>query len=49
MGGRSLIEGIAGDIPAGRVGGQDATPESVLVVKDFAGGEPEPSLPGRAS
>ena len=40
MGGRSRVEGA---IPDGRVGGQGATPEPVLVVEDFAGGEPEPS------
>ena len=39
IGRRSLIEG---DVQAGRVGGQDATPEPVSVEHDFAGGEPEP-------
>ena len=41
MGGRSRIEGA---VPAGRVGGQDATPQPVLVKEDFAGVEPEPSV-----
>ena len=36
MGGRSQIEGT---VPVGRVGGQDAPPEPVLVEGDFAGGE----------
>ena len=41
MGGRSRIEGA---VPAGRVGGQDATPQPVSVKEDFAGVEPdEPS------
>ena len=40
IGGRSPIEG---SIPAGKVGRQDATPEPVSTMHDFAGGEPEPS------
>ena len=40
MGGRSRFEGA---VPAGRVGGLDATPEPVSVEQNFAGGEPEPS------
>ncbi|CAM9356612.1 unnamed protein product, partial [Ascophyllum nodosum] len=37
---RSRIEGA---VAAGRVEGQDATPESVSAEEDFAGEEPEPS------
>ena len=40
MRGRSRIQGA---VPAGRVGGQDATAEPVSVKEDFAGVEPEPS------
>ena len=40
IGGRSPIKGST---PAGKVGGQNATPEPVLAMHDFAGGEPEPS------
>ena len=40
MGTRNRIEG---GVPAGRVKGQDATPESVSFEEDVAGEEPEPS------
>ena len=40
MGERGRIEGA---VPAGRVEGQDATPEPVSVEVNFAGDEPEPS------
>ena len=43
IGGRSPIEG---SIPAGEIGGQDATPEPVSAMHYFTGGEPEPSAEG---